>query len=486
MKSADIRKMIDQELEKRVPVSEIQLWPAVEEGVAHKYQKKQQGGTVNSTHQGRKVRLAFAVVIATAMLVVASMTPQVATALQQLFRYVPGIGLVENQQGIRVLKEPVSQTRDGITLTLKEVVANPDMVKLAYQVEGIPTGVQYTPQNGNNRDNGYCLGEKSYPVLVLPDGTELEANPQRLGGAWTKDSSEFTSGHLFPRAIPEDHSQVRFELECLSELQRGTVPEDWQLTFSLIPSGELMSIGEEVLEAGGSEVSSSGITLSVDKLIKEEDGYMFYTDLSFDQTDPTQLNLSPSSVFVYDSRGEKHLVSQVFVEGPWNVYDRNTIEIFKTDGIPAKGDLTLVVEEAYAYYSLGKNQPWSDDAHKSMSFPFEAGSDPHLGQEWSLSKHFEYGDHEFEVVSAKMIREDGKLGYEFGFQTSDPDLAMNARLSDYMNQNFWTSTLEPHGSTFYGKLLYEDEVPAAVEVTIDWISVVVDGPWEVTWAQFAE
>ena len=41
-------------------------------------------------------------------------------ALGRVFGYIPGIGLVDQSAPIRVLAEPVSQTRDGITITISD------------------------------------------------------------------------------------------------------------------------------------------------------------------------------------------------------------------------------------------------------------------------------------------------------------------------------------------------------------------------------
>ncbi len=46
----------------------------------------------------------------------------VAYAIGRSLGYIPGIGIVDQSTPIRVLAEPVSQTRDGITITVSDVV----------------------------------------------------------------------------------------------------------------------------------------------------------------------------------------------------------------------------------------------------------------------------------------------------------------------------------------------------------------------------
>jgi hypothetical protein len=43
---------------------------------------------------------------------------RVYAAVRQLFGYIPGVGIVEQSNGIRVLAEPVSVEQDGITVTV--------------------------------------------------------------------------------------------------------------------------------------------------------------------------------------------------------------------------------------------------------------------------------------------------------------------------------------------------------------------------------
>jgi hypothetical protein len=47
---------------------------------------------------------------------------RVVAAMQKLFGYIPGVGMVSQDAPLRVLAEPVTVERDGITLTVSQVV----------------------------------------------------------------------------------------------------------------------------------------------------------------------------------------------------------------------------------------------------------------------------------------------------------------------------------------------------------------------------
>lgn len=425
---------------------------------------------------------AWALGIATLIaLVVIGGTPRIANAIQNLFRYIPAIGLVEQSQEMLALPEPVSQTRDGITVSLKEAIASDEQLRISYQVEGIPAEDAFDPTRDLGAEDSFCLGKESYPRLVFSDGSEIQAEPQILGGSWEEGLSSYTAGHLFSGLLPDKAKEADLVFSCLRGLPKDEAPENWLLAFSLNTVEDTAQLGKEVTQTADAKNSDAGITLAAEMLIKEEDGYVFYTDLFFDQTAPSQLSVFPKSTYVYDASGEQFLVSYIFNHGPWDVRNADTPVVFKTSGIPDEGDLTLVVDKATAFFSPDTNQ----NVAGSM-FTFEAGDDPQVGQRWNLEETFSAGGYEFELVSAKLIEKDGRQGYQFSFQSTEPGMKMGVDLIESENRNLWTAERSPADANFTGTLLYDGEVPSTVNVTINWVSVVIDGHWEVSWKQIAD
>ena len=56
----------------------------------------------------------------------------------KLFGYIPGVGIVDQSNPIRVLAEPVSVTRDGITVTVTSATLTGDRTQIAYRIFGVP------------------------------------------------------------------------------------------------------------------------------------------------------------------------------------------------------------------------------------------------------------------------------------------------------------------------------------------------------------
>ena len=91
----------------------------------------------------------------------------VAYAIGRLTGYIPGIGFVQ-KDSLRVLAEPVSQTRDGITVSIEQVVVDPERTIIIYKTEGLTI----VAANSKGEGGGNPFGSSHF--LRLPDGTMLE------------------------------------------------------------------------------------------------------------------------------------------------------------------------------------------------------------------------------------------------------------------------------------------------------------------------
>ena len=136
--------------------------------------------------------------------------PKIVTAMKQLFGYVPGAGLVDQSLGLRVLSEPVTLTRDGITLSVESAVLSADKTVITYTLKDVPW------ESLSHQENiPGCHGMAS---LRLPDGTEL--TPGDGGGTMSKFSFTYPS-------IASNINSAVFLLPCIMETLPGKAPENW-------------------------------------------------------------------------------------------------------------------------------------------------------------------------------------------------------------------------------------------------------------------
>ena len=81
-------------------------------------------------HPARAISLALLFLIIASVLIIG---PQrVLAQVLDWLGYVPGVGFVNQEDGLRVLETPVSQTRDGITVTIEEGLIDAEHTWLTY------------------------------------------------------------------------------------------------------------------------------------------------------------------------------------------------------------------------------------------------------------------------------------------------------------------------------------------------------------------
>src|SRR6266545_3933486 len=85
----------------------------------------------SATMQPRMKVFATAILVLLVLVIVLMNVPSVRAAIQRWIGYVPDIGLVSEGQ-IRMLAEPVSITRDGITLRVEQMWVDSDRTFIQY------------------------------------------------------------------------------------------------------------------------------------------------------------------------------------------------------------------------------------------------------------------------------------------------------------------------------------------------------------------
>ena len=165
----------------------------------------------------RPVWIGLAVVLAALVLITLIIGPtRVYAAVRQLLLgYIPGVGIVDSSSPIRVLAEPVSQTRDGITITVTSATLTADRTHVEYRIFGVPRSAY-----PNSEDVHGCFGSE---YLLLPDGTKLERMQD------------------YP-PVPADVAQAQLVIPCIGETLPGTVPENWALPLRFVPAPADMTV----------------------------------------------------------------------------------------------------------------------------------------------------------------------------------------------------------------------------------------------------
>jgi hypothetical protein len=176
----------------------------------------------------RWATVGIAVLLAVGVAFLAVGPQRVWADLQRLLGYVPGVGFVDLEE-TRVLTAPVTVTRDGVTLRVEQVLAQPDRTTVVISSEGLPPEEEVS--------SGMTEQEQGLePRLHLPADRTLAPETVALyrGGGTLE----------FP-PLPENVYRVTLELPRLPLVADGVAPEAWEIPLTLRPaSGEE---GKEVL-----------------------------------------------------------------------------------------------------------------------------------------------------------------------------------------------------------------------------------------------
>lgn len=405
--------------------------------------------------------------------------PSVRAAIQRWIGYAPGIGLISEGQ-IRVLAEPVSVTRDGMTVTVEEMWAASDRTLIQVSIEGWPWRklVDNSPENG-------CLDPA---ILRLPDRELTHTQPQSSLG-W---ETGYELKSLYP-AIPSTVDEVTFVMPCLILAKPAEAPENWELSLRLVPSPPdavfpVIEISTPVeatptppaqppaqTNAG---LSTDGVSLVLDRAVQMDDGYLIYVTIHYENAGLGSIDIpmDPATFHLLDASGQ-----EVAYELDWDATNEiqgtfvpgQTAFAIKTAPIQIPGPLTLVIDALTA--SLGTD----------ASFTFDPGPDPQPRQAWDLGLDLNVGNgHSLRVSRVTYDLTDGVQAY-LRFDLESETGVMYATLLDKGHP--LTGMAGGGGGSFSigpftSDLYYNEPLPKGpLTITVTSISAQFPGHWEAAW-----
>ncbi len=168
------------------------------------------------------------------VIVVLAIGPQrVLAQVQALFGYVPGFGFVETSD-FRMLVTPVSQTQDGVTVTVKQVVSNQENTYIIIRVDGL-TGTskqefygdlhQYILENPEEWQQLEPELWRPQVTLTLSDGSVIDEQHYN-GSPW--------EGYFVFPVLPQDILDIAFDMARIPGILPGNWPESWHLDLKLV------------------------------------------------------------------------------------------------------------------------------------------------------------------------------------------------------------------------------------------------------------
>lgn len=449
--------------------------------------------------QTLRARPALALLI---VLLALTLLTGVVYAIGRSLGYIPGVGIVEPSAPLRVLMEPVSQTRQGITVTVEEAIADSQRTMIVYKTEGLTIAAANSQGEG-----GGPSGFGSKNLLRLPDRTVLEEsldtgyngtpepliNDLQTEGGWPNSVSRL----VYPSVSPEIN-ELTLVIPVLQNMPAGAAPENWEITFHLKPAPPEMTyapitvlpplntteaISSQTQHPALSNVATkNGFTFRLDNVVELKDGFVFTGNLSWDDSVfPTGKGRINEAVIptLTDADGQQIPIEEVQLNA---VYDEHNMPwSYRTNRKAFSGPLTFTIPSISTTYEA-----------PGIQFSLDLGDDPQVGQTWVFNHDFQVEGRTIRLLSVEMgaVPQDCQgIGVIFKFSAADSGISIN--VGEVVPQEPMACAERTRGgggggpfdpSLIYSGITYKD-VPGGLHQYSINVSVpnVISGPWQVVW-----
>jgi hypothetical protein len=438
------------------------------------------------TMQPRIKVLVTVIVIVFVLAVLLVNVPGVAAAIQRWFGYIPGFGLVRNDQ-IRELAEPVSLSQGDITLTVEKAILSDEKVVISFRLLGV--------DDSRLDENNFCPGPENAPVLRLPDGRDLE-----LRGYGTSHGGGSYTGEITYLALPVKMEKASLIIKCMAYTSPEQVPQAWEFPLRFVAASSASLTVVPVLEAPAT-VAPTDVPTSAAASTVTAPTAAFRDGLVLKNVIPAQTGyILSGTITFFPPQGFTLDEYDGYLEDV-TITDANgqTLQYGLAPGDVSLPDPSTLPENTFAWAGeiYGQNIQWPltmtvhslaarGQRYPQAEFQFDTGRDPKPGQVWEVNQDIPLGPKTVHIVSIKRIdgQYGGLKGYEFTY-VYDPTLDFGLDLKGHESERMGGGGSGSPSETglMTGVLAYRDPVPSGL------LTVLVNGqelaqllgPWQVTW-----
>ncbi len=425
----------------------------------------------------------------------------VAYAIGRLTGFIPGIGFVETS-ALRILAEPVAVTREGVTVSIEQVVVDSGRTVIVYKTEGLT--IQAANASG---EGGGPFGSPHF--LRLPNGTLLSekaeagygGTPEPLipqvqtQGGWPN----YVWRLVFP-SVPQDVNELTLVIPVLQNMPAGAAPENWEITFRLKPAPPEMTFAPITVlptvfpstpESGGetpqptslSNVATlHGFTFRLNNVVEIAEGFVLTGDLSWSASafpgGKGMLVSDPFRVTLSDENGEQIPIEMVRLDAPYEEYKLPWS--YRTNRKAFSGPLTLSLASIETFF-----------AASPVAFEMDFGPAPQVGQTAEIHYDFSVEGRVIRLLSVSLKpAPEGCRGVmvDFNFYADVP--GVSAQVNDAASPEPMHcegavgggggGLVDPKQFTI--TTTYRDMPSGVHHFVIEfWLPHRVEGPWQVQW-----
>jgi hypothetical protein len=227
-------------------------------------------------------------------------------------------------------------------------------------------------------------------------------------------------------------------------------------------------------------LTTDGISLTLDRAVQMDDGYLIYSTLHWENTGFNSVDIFDMIYFhLLDANGQE-IAYNLDYDAVNNLErkPRQTTFAFRTGTVQVSGPMTLVIDSVAATVAVPTQ----------TSFTFDPGPDPQPGQVWEINQDLDVGyGHSLHVLRAtypKPPMEGLPQQAGFSFEMESETGISNATLFDLGNPVAGGGGAGAGSfSTVFGSgFSYAGAMPEGpITVNVESITVNLAGPWQATW-----
>ncbi len=328
------------------------------------------------------------------------------SALAKVLGFIPGIGIVDQTIPLRVLGDPVTDTRDGFTIKVENAVLDSEHTVIIYSVEG-PFDAGSAQSDGSLSDICFAPAE-----LYLPDGTVLSIPNEIPDATWDtgyKMQNTFAS-------IPAEIDHATLFLPCLHARFAGQDPKNWEVPLTFIAAPPDMTVypitrqTESTAEPSTLEMAT-GINMELESVLPTGAGQLVQVRVDWNNN-PNILgvNIKPEDVKILDANGDE-ISFEPSSEGIDQNEGDDRISVFgyKTAPIDTYGSAQIVINASEVTFP------------SSATFLFNPGVDRQPSQTWEINKDLIIDGHTLRIISITVFEGEGSANVYIEMEFYDRD-----------------------------------------------------------------
>lgn len=367
-----------------------------------------------------------------------------------------------------------SQERQGITLTIEQVVSEADRLAISYKIAGLPADI-FGPERAE-KFSAEANAEDPFLVNVrLPDGTTLSlANGGHCGGGGDGVTS-WLSCRLVRSPLPDGVNQFTLEMKRLPNSLPGELPENWIIPIRLTPLTPAQG-ASAVQDLDLRSRQTNGITLRLIKAVQTPSETAF--QLAMEWEGANRFVHHTASITLQDAQGRYYILTGGPDGGAYSIENPNYFSLPTLVTSPVDGSSPLTFRLDWAILSISGAA--YDDPAGAPILRVDAGQSASIGQEWRIDQTIRAGGFDLRFTQARLkAGQDGSVILEIDTQPQPGITSLNLFPAE------GASSSEAGYDKTRGVLVSRISLPALpakpLDLYISEITCKVSGPWEITW-----